>query len=195
MINISSSETQLSDALDFLKTCKNQEIKNLYRASWFSEEEYVTQFGYADDRIFCFTSGAVVIELSNNVIFGIGSQESWASLTIWVERDEQMNWSGDKIIRDPEIHVLSAENTQYAKPRFREMLGKKIRSLKILKMKPYDSRYVGLPNDSGLILELENDLKLIVSYNLVRSPDNMCLVCEEDLPAESWEQIESIIEV
>lgn len=195
-MSIYDAETPVSNAMTLLRSCIGARIKNLYRSSWFSPDEFQQELGVSDDRVFCLTAGAVILELDNNIIIGFGYIESAASLSIWIERDDQMNWSPTHIsLRDEENYILSAENKLYAADRFRAMLGKKIESLRILKKKPQSSLYLDLPNDSGLIISLEDELNLIISFNLIDSPDSLAVICDNELPASASELLEREISI
>lgn len=175
-----------SRQLALLQQLKGRTIRKLTRCCWDSFEDFDPDHLYhiEKENYFRFSAGSVVVELDNGVEVSFSPIEEMASIVVWLQKDAE--GPVEDYFRDDE-DVVFVENKEHSftTERERNLSGKKIVSVAILKRKPQSVLYEDLPNEAGVELKLENGERLVFAHNLINAPDSFALAYREEIPKKT----------
>lgn len=186
-MKVVDDEVPVSEATEFLLSCKGKVIRNLFRTNPEPFEEK-NLGGFDTSRFFSVAYGAFLMELSDGTLFGIGTQDSSASLTIWLERDTVGNFKYN-IFNRADTYFIDAKNEIFVDQRIRNLLAQRISAFKIYKRKPRNVSYQFLPNDCILSIQTESGAELFVVLQLTPSLEDMAIIMKNDFPDKSWDEV------
>jgi hypothetical protein len=186
-----------SQQIKLLSKMEKSVINRVVRCSWDSPEKVANQiaeyFDAPTTSVFRRAVGALLIFFESGLVLGFGDQDSKASITVWLERDEKGECNEEfSVINDNELFFVEACDPIYSEESICQLVGKRIIKLSILKREPQNSLYVGLPCEAGLALRFENNSELILSHNLGESLDNFALLFRDKIDPEILDQLQEM---
>jgi hypothetical protein len=193
--NNKSAEKIPSNNLALLREILNSRVLKMTRYSWYQSQEAAKEIAeeiaegigniYDDPEssVFRRTTGALAISLESGLDIGFSSIDSVASITVWIDKHDDDN--------DDELFPIDACDPTYSEDSIRQLVGKKVVEISILKRNPINSLYVGLPCEAGLVLRFENDSELIMSHNLSDNND-FSVILRNEIPSEVLEQLQEV---
>jgi hypothetical protein len=192
--NNESVEKIPSNNLEILKGILSSRVLKMTRYSWYQPQEAAKEIAeeiaegigniYDDPEssVFRRTTGALAISLESGLDIGFSSIDSVASITVWIDKHND---------DDDELFPIDACDPTYSEDFIRQLVGKKVVEISILKRNPINSLYVGLPCESGLVLKFENGFELVMSHNLSDNND-FSVIFMDEIPSEVFKQIQVI---
>jgi hypothetical protein len=174
----------LTSRIDVLKAMINKKVVRVYKCSIDTYEEFESIGLYNIDRedFFQFASGAVLFKLESGDIIGFINDESKNSILVWLEQKNHELINPDyNIFEDEEYFVIPSNDRSYTNGRIKNLEGKKIFDIQVLKKEPESAKHEGLPNEVGLLIIFENGEELVLAHNLHPSPDSFSLVFKDQI--------------
>jgi hypothetical protein len=163
-----------SKCLDLLDTMKGRKIVRLCRFTcWTLEEQlnFCQERGYGNNVLFSLSEGLLMIELDSGLIVVVASgQPRLNSLVIWVEKNESGEIAEDPLELDQDFLPIEAQDQEYSNSFWSGFINQKISDIEIFKCLPESVMYEDLPNEVGLIIEVESGEKLLLSYQTFEPP-------------------------
>jgi len=178
---INGREFVPSEVKSFLNVISGRLITEMVRYSWFpfSKEE----FGLPASSFFSLTAGAVAITFDSHETIGIGSHSSWASISLWIEKDCDGKFVSDEpMALDTDLYPISADDPVFSAARWRSIIGQEISSISIISRKYESPLFEGLPNEVGLIFRLRSGGEFVVSHGLHDDSDDFSVIFPDDIP-------------
>ena len=166
-------------------------IKNIIRCSWdpFSSFDEYKLYNIAKEKFFRFTTGSVVFVLDNGIEIAFSSQEGLNSIVLWCERDAIGTKTEDYYRDDTDLNLIEVSDPQFTTEKERNLLGLRIVSVEVLKMKPPTTKYSGLPNEVGVNLLLEDGKSILLAHNLVQSSDSFAIAYDSEIPPQIMSEL------
>ncbi len=175
-------ERLVSETKTFLRQLQNKKLINLKRCSWDSAKDtidFLEQFegGFVFERdshkIFSFCDGAIFLEFEDNLLFGLGFQESLWSITAWNTAIDTNS------LCDCDDYLFDAKEYE----EWSRFINKKIIGLNILRQKEEFAISVNIPCEVGLLFQFEDELNFVVNSRLA---DDCCDFAITESINDSW---------
>jgi hypothetical protein len=194
--NNESAENIPSNNLALLREILNGRVLKMTRYSWYQPQEAAKEIAeeiaegigniYDDPEssVFRRTTGALTLSLESGLDIGFSGIDSVASVTVWIDKHNDDN--------DDELFPIDACDPTYSEDSIRQLVGKKVVEISILKRNYTSPLYSGLPCEAGLALKFENDSELIMSHNLSSEIDNFSVIFRNEIHSEILEQIQEV---
>jgi hypothetical protein len=87
------------------------------------------------------------------------------------------------------FHPIDALDKTYSKPFWNNIIGKKIIDFNIIRSKPRNIRYEGLPNEVRLLLIMENGNRFLFSNGLHNNMGDFAVITEDQILPEVLPQL------
>ena len=195
-----------SEILDSLKQLK---ILNLTRYSWERPDRAVLEYGIEAKEVFSLTAGCLMMSFDSGLVIGYSSQPSINSVIIWVEKNEVGETSEELAEEDNELYAVEATDAVYSNNFWARFVGQRISNITILK-RSYNtsllsnliifkggyryrsSRYEDLPNEIGLLFEVEDGSRFIASHGLHNDSDDFSVIQQSQIDNEIRNDIQGL---
>ncbi|ADG67279.1 hypothetical protein Plim_1445 [Planctopirus limnophila DSM 3776] len=172
-----SSPSKMSSAFERVIGCS---ITKLVRCSDCTPEELVRDYHVNYSQVFSFTEGPIIVYLSSGDVIVIGSgDESWSLDISWVPVEEV----GESVLLREILNdgwvVISCEDTELCEEWVRELLGRKICAIDMLKWNPTDEQfdaYLVRLREVGLVFRFEGEKCLILAHSLAKAPNPLNVI-------------------
>ncbi|MGK8706162.1 hypothetical protein ACRS5L_07130 [Metapseudomonas otitidis] len=151
-------ESVPSLAQDILRLIKGAPIRKVARFSWWSPEESAIECNLEDSEVFSYTEGPLLIYLGSGEVVGMSSDEAKNSVVVWLEQDVNGNLH--------EESLESNDDGRFCGGIWRDVSGKKVVDIFVVKCKARNVMYGDLPNEVGLRMILEDGGELFVCHKL-----------------------------
>jgi hypothetical protein len=180
--NTSDPEDVPSRKLDLLRSLEGAKVASLVRYSWWPAEEAARELAIPRSSVFSLTGGPLLVKLDSGTVIGAASQPSTASVTIWLERDQEGNdRSGFGINEDDELTAIDAGDPVYSDESIRTLPGRRVISVHIVKRRPPNTLWQGLPCEVGILLAFESAGELLLSHGLHNSSDDFSVITRSQI--------------
>lgn len=203
----------LSNRLNILSRIKGCKIVKLVR---FRGTPPAIHFNLCDERSpsaeLSRGDGPILMTLDSGLVVGIGYITEKRSLSLWIERTEageqrkgaRMSVENPTqflpIAEDPELFLIDSRDPIFSDSKIDRVFGKRIVKITLVKKEITDikqSKYLSykvlyLPNEVGLILELETGFELVFSSGLDGHSECIDIINKEEispLPYEAFHYI------
>ncbi|MDN4145351.1 hypothetical protein QYE80_10200 [Pseudomonas tohonis] len=171
-----------SEKLDVLRRLKGKEILKAVRFGWWSAEEFIKLFKIKDCELFSFTEGTLLIYLGSGEVAGFTSADSLNSLIVWMEREGEEKGEAElEIERNEEFFPVFHDDERFSQGVWREISGKKIERVFLIKRKPIHVLYEDLPNEVGLMFVMDSREQVFLCHGLCSKPNDFSVCGYEDL--------------
>lgn len=170
-----------SKKLDVLKRLKKGAILKAVRFGWWPAEEFVSLFKVDDDELFSFTEGALLVYLASGDVIGFASDESLNSVVVWLEVEGGADTAESAVEKEEELFPVCHDDERYSKGVWREVSGRVIERVFLIRRKPPTVQYDDLPNEVGLMFVLDDREELLLCHNLFDKPNVFSVCGYEDL--------------
>lgn len=192
-------EHQASIQTNLLHRLLGCHVISMIRDSEFSPTHIMNAWpgGIGPEMVFSVTMGPLFLTLDSGLVVGFASSSSLASITLWVERDENGHTShplfdsGD----NEESYMIPATDTHYCRPEFSDFLQRKILSLQVLKRPPQNVLYECLPRETCLVIRFDSGTALILSHGVYANLDDFFVLLERDIPSDVLQQFEELLSI
>lgn len=180
------TEAVPSQRKELLQSLIGSTVQNLIRCSWDTFEEFDKDelYGISESDFFRFTSGAIVLILDQQYEIAFSSQEDISSITVWVEKNTFGQTHEEYYATDEDLFLIGASNEQHTTERERNLSDQVLKSISILVQEPKNAKFIGLPNEVGLLFEFQNNEQLLLAHNLVQSSDSFAIAYFDGLSEE-----------
>lgn len=175
---IDNHEYVPSQKKELLDRIKGEKLIKLTRFSWWEGSEAMEQCEIEADEVFSLTTGPLLLYLGSGLVVGAASDPSRNSVTLWVEKDEAGYISNEPIELDSDLYPIDAQDKIYSNSFWDQIIGHKIKEIDIYQCDPYNSLYIDLPNEVGVVITMENDKKFILSHGLHDDSDTFSVLPE-----------------
>lgn len=181
---------------NLLKSLKSSKVSKLVRYSWKPLNEVAKQieerFKAPPSSVFRRTWGPLLVFMESGLILGFGEQPSEASITVWVERNEDGQQSPeDSLLDDPEAYCIDVSDQVYSEGLIHNLIGQEISHVSIVERdNPRWAREVA--GEVGVVLGFENGVELIISLNLCENIDDYAIILRDEIDPEILDQLQEI---
>ncbi|BFH64639.1 MULTISPECIES: hypothetical protein [Paenibacillaceae] len=173
-----------SDRIKLLQIIKNEKLSKLIRFSWWESEESMEQCEIAQDEVFSLTAGPLLLYFESGLVIGAASDPSRNSVILWVEKDDTGYIKDESIENDTDLYPIDAEDKIYSSPYWGQIVGQNIKEINIIKRDPQNALFEELPNEVGLEIVMENDMKFILSHGLHDDSDDFSVLTTSQLEVD-----------
>lgn len=178
-----------SKRIDLLNNLIGLTLNKLIRYSWWNGEKNITELGIKPNQVFSNCGGPVLCHFNTGLIIGASSDSSRSSIIIWVEKNELGDVCDDSIEEDTEYVPISAEDNQFSDGVWKQVLGKKISNVQILKRIPKNIKYADLENEVGLLITMENEMRFVLSHGLHDNSGDFSVILEQQINSDILQQL------
>ncbi|CAI8891029.1 hypothetical protein EMIT07CA2_30302 [Brevibacillus sp. IT-7CA2] len=178
-----------SDRIKLLQIMKNKKLNKLVRYSWWESEEAMEQCEIAQNEVFSLTAGPLLLYFELGLVVGAASDPSRSSVIIWVEKDDTGYIKNDSVENDTDLYPINAEDNIYSSPYWIQIVGQDIKEINIIKRDPYNALFEELPNEVGLEIVMENDMKFILSHGLHNDSDDFSVITTSQIEVDIIENL------
>lgn len=173
-----------SDRIKLLQIIKNEKLSKLIRFSWWESKESMEQCEIAQDEVFSLTAGPLLLYFESGLVIGAASDPSRNSVILWVEKDDTGYIKDESIENDTDLYPIDAEDKIYSSPYWVQIVGQNIKEINIIKRDPQNALFEELPNEVGLEIVMENDMKFILSHGLHDDSDDFSVLTTSQLEVD-----------
>ncbi len=114
---------------------------------------------------------------ASGLAVGFASLEEKASVTLWVELDDQQRRDRtNTTIDDPDLHPIDATDLLYSEPWLSKLIGQRVEAIFLLKRDPIGAKDGDLPREVGLLFRFANGQELILSHQLHEGSESFAIV-------------------
>ena len=182
-----------SEKLSLLSKIKGSKIIKLVRYSTLTYSESERVYKIPNSLLFRLTSGPLLIILESGLKIGFASLPEKVSVTLWVEETEEGDKSNEySIVDDDELIEIDCCNPKYSEESLCKLRNKRISEVRIIKRTPKSQKLACYPCESGIVLEFEEGLELILSHGLHDDSDDFAIIYREEIMPLFIEQIQEI---
>jgi hypothetical protein len=164
---------------------QGEPVVRLTRYSWSPKEAVAREDGLRPELVFSRTAGPLVIVLESGLTIGAASQPSLISVTMWLDRPPRTS-------TDPELHPIEADDPTFSESGFAQMLGKRVRTVTILKRDPENAKWEGRPREAGVVLGFDGAPELILSHGLHNNSDDFSVLMRKDVSSLLWTRLHEV---
>jgi hypothetical protein len=159
-----------------LRSLIGSTITNLVRYSFWPGELASEQLGVPAEMVLSLTLGPVLMYLDDCRVIGFGDNPPLKSVTVWLERDASGN---DLKLTDlGDKFPLAASDHRFASEFIREMLGKKIVRVRILKRR---SQQTIRPYEVAILFECEGDRRFLLAHGIYDDLNSFTVIQPEQI--------------
>ncbi|PSJ59038.1 hypothetical protein C7J99_31960 [Brevibacillus brevis] len=138
----------------------------------------------AQDEVFSLTAGPLLLYFESGLVIGAASDPSRNSVILWVEKDDTGYIKDESIENDTDLYPIDAEDKIYSSPYWGQIVGQNIKEINIIKRDPQNALFEELPNEVGLEIVMENDMKFILSHGLHDDSDDFSVLTTSQLEVD-----------
>ncbi|GIO86795.1 hypothetical protein J25TS5_37270 [Paenibacillus faecis] len=178
-----------SDRIKLLQIIKNNKLNKLVRYSWWEGKEAMEQCEIAQNEVFSLTAGPLLLYFQSGLVVGAASDPSRNSVIIWVEKDDTGYVKSEPVENDTDLYPIDAEDKTYSSPYWIQIVGQSIKEINIIKRDPYNALFEELPNEVGLEIVMENDMKFILSHGLHNDSDDFSVITASQIEIDILENL------
>jgi hypothetical protein len=161
-------------------------IEKMVRFSWCPVDEAIKEYEIDKTDVFSLTAGPLLIYLNSGLVIGVSSNPSLNSVVLWVEKNENGDAVDDPTELDDELFPVEADNDWI------KFAGKTIASFKILRKKVDSAKLAELPNEVGVIIEMNDGNHFILSHGLHDNSDDFSVITKKQIDPELMDQIDGL---
>ncbi len=181
-----------SQRIELLNNLPGLTLVKLVRYSWWNGEETISELGINSNEVFSFCGGPILCYFNTGLVIGASSDSSRSSILLWVEKNEQGALSEDSFEEDAEYVPINSEDNLYSDEKWKQVVGNKIKEIKILKREPKTIKYANLDNEVGLLITMENDIKFILSHGLHDDSGDFSVIFENQIKPGIKEYLQTL---
>lgn len=170
-----------SDMINLFQLIKNKKLNKLIRYSWWENEEAMEHCEIEPDEVFSLTAGPLLLYFESGLVIGAASEPSRNSVVVWIEKDETGYMKYDSIEQDTDLYPIDAVDNTYSNPYWIQIVGQHIKEISIIKRDPQNVLFEELPNEVGVEIVMENELKFILSHGLHNDSDDFSVIAPSQL--------------
>ncbi|MCO7552698.1 hypothetical protein [Metapseudomonas otitidis] len=159
-------ESVPSLAQEVLRLIMGAPIRKVARFSWWSPEESAIECNLEDSEVFSYTEGPLLIYLESGEVVGMSSDEAKNSVVVWLEQDVNGNLHEESLESNDEFFPVANDDGRFCGGIWRDVSGKKVVEIFVVKCKARNVMYGDLPNEVGLRMILEDGGELFVCHKL-----------------------------
>jgi len=185
------SEAVPSQRKALLQRLEGTVVTELTRYSWWPPQQATGEVDVPSSSVFSLTAGPLLATFDSGLTLGFGSQPSLMSVTVWLEKEAGESGGGE-IAADRELHPVEATDPIYSRSPFRDMIGRRVRSMSILKRRAARASWEGLPREVGLVLHFDDGSELIASHGLHDDSDDFSVITREQISAKLRDQLDEL---
>ena len=175
-----------SRRIELLKAVCDHTIVKMIRFSWCSVDEAIEEYEIDKSNVFSLTAGPLLMYLNSGLVIGASSNPSLNSVVLWVEKNENGETVDDPTELDDELFPVEADNDWI------KFAGKKIASFKILRKKVNSAKLAELPNEVGVLIEMNDGNQFILSHGLHDNSDDFSVITEKQIDSCLMDQIDGL---
>ena len=122
---------------------------------------------------------------ASGLAVGFASLEEKASVTLWVEVDDQERRERtNTTIDDPDLHPIDATDSLYSEPWLNKLIGQQVEAIFLLKRDPISAKDGDLPREVGLLFRFANGQELILSHQLHEGSESFAIVRGKEIQSK-----------
>ena len=175
-----------SRRIDMLEAVCNYTISKLVRFSWCPVDEAIKEYEIDKSDVFSLTAGPLLIYFNSGLVIGVSSNPSLNSVVLWVEKNESGEAVDDPTELDDELFPVESDND------WMKFIGKTIVSFKILRKKVNSAKLAELPNEVGLLIEMNDGNQFILSHGLHDNSDDFSIITKKQIDPSLINQIDGL---
>lgn len=182
-----------SERQELLNRLIGQCIKQLIRYSEIPLNDLLQEYALSPEECFARTVGPFVIYLESGLHVAIIEDVALNSIRIGVEQNEQEEKSPQAFTGDSDFYPIEATSSNAALF-WHRIPGQKIQRTNIIRRKPFNVRYEDLPNEIGLLIELEGGDAFVASRWISKGSFDFFILAKHEVNPDiipdliGWEQ-------
>ncbi len=180
------SEDIPSRRIELLEAVCGYTIAKMIRFSWYPVDEAIEEYEIDKSDVFSLTAGPLLIYFNSGLVIGVSSNPSLNSVVLWVEKNEIGEAVDDPTELDDELFPIEADNDWI------KFAGKTIASFKILRKKIISAKLAELPNEVGLLIEINDGNQFILSHGLHDNSDDFSVITKKQIDPGLMDQIDEL---
>lgn len=158
-------EAWLSRRAGLIGRLVGKRVTRLLKVIFVTPEDEAAQGGHPLCELFRQGCGPLLLEVEGGLLVGFGYQESWQTVTVWMERRHEGDLSRPHRSEETQGAIaIPADHHLYSEPRYVGLVGQRIEAAQIL-FEGAHRDWTGMPFREHLRLELEGGREFFVAWS------------------------------
>ncbi len=167
---------------DILAKLRGDRLTEMVRYSWLFPQDAVVELHLEPPLVFRRTVGPLVMSFASGLVASFASLEERASVTLWVEADDQERRDQTAVTTDgPDLYPIDATNPGYSESWLQELIGQRVESIFVLTRDAMGAKDRDLPREVGLLFGFANGQELILSHQLHEGAESFAIIRGEEI--------------
>ncbi|WDE11033.1 hypothetical protein [Thalassomonas haliotis] len=167
-----------SKASDIVELFKKHSITSIVRRLNWNPEEFLKTFSIKRSELFELGYGPIFFELESGDVIGVANVPKWNSIVLWLE-DNSSDYFVKKERGDiNDILFMDSSDKEFSSGKWSENIGHKATKISLIKLKKH--KHSQMLDEVGLILEIEEGIKMLLSQKLCSNSFGHFILTEED---------------